>query len=77
MGDYSEPVHTRYGTHIIQLVGRKEPEILPYEKVKDKLIAQLREEYVASQLKAKRTAAYPDPRTLNLDALRKALEQHP
>ncbi len=74
VGDYSKPVHTRYGTHIVRLVERKDPTVVPYEEVRDKLIVQLRDEYLASQLTAKRSQAYPDLRTLDLEALRKALE---
>ena len=41
--EISDPVQTQFGWHIIKLHDRKEPEITPFEEVKDKIIEYLGE----------------------------------
>lgn len=55
VGDVSDPVKTTYGWHIIKLDSRKDPEVLPYEKVKQKLLQDLLQgavnQYIAELVK--------------------------
>lgn len=43
-GEISPPIMTNFGVHIIRFNGRKESEKVPFEEVKDKLIAQIKQE---------------------------------
>jgi peptidyl-prolyl cis-trans isomerase C len=45
VGNYSELVGTQFGVHIIRLDGIQEKHFLPFEDVKDKIIADLTTEY--------------------------------
>lgn len=75
VGDISEPVKTRFGTHLIQLAALEEARIPPFEEIKDRLVQTLRAEYRQGKLGEKRSDAYPDPRTINLDALKALLQE--
>ena len=46
VGDYSEPVNTRFGIHILRLDGIQEAHFLPYEEVEPNIVKALRGEYV-------------------------------
>lgn len=46
VGDYSEPVNTRFGIHIVRLDGIEEAHFLPYEEVEPNIVKALRGEYV-------------------------------
>ena len=48
-GDISEPVLSTFGWHIIRLDARKPPGIKPFEAVKDQILADMREKYVAQR----------------------------
>lgn len=50
-GEYSDLVDSRYGLHIIRLDDVKESNYLPYEQVKDKILADLQAEYRELALK--------------------------
>ncbi len=45
-GEISEPVKTEYGYHIIRLDSYTEPEPMPFESVKQKLMTYEREKHV-------------------------------
>jgi peptidyl-prolyl cis-trans isomerase C len=45
-GDISEPVLSSFGYHIIRLDGKKAAELLPFEKVKEQALAEVRQNYV-------------------------------
>ena len=51
-GEVSEPVKTRYGWHVIQLVERRDSEKVPFEKIKPKLAEQLKNQRIHKQLKS-------------------------
>ncbi|WP_279249268.1 peptidylprolyl isomerase [Candidatus Marimicrobium litorale] len=46
VGDYSEPVNTRFGIHILRLDDIREEHYLPYEAVEPNIVKALRSEYV-------------------------------
>jgi peptidyl-prolyl cis-trans isomerase C len=52
-GDISEPVLSSFGYHVIRLEARKPAEVQAFDKVKDAILADVRQEYVT----AKKTAA--------------------
>jgi peptidyl-prolyl cis-trans isomerase C len=52
-GDISEPVLSSFGYHVIRLEARKPAEVLAFDKVRDAILADVRQEYIA----AKKTAA--------------------
>jgi peptidyl-prolyl cis-trans isomerase C len=43
VGEVSEPVKSQFGWHLIELHDRKEPEVTPFEEVKEKIIEYLGE----------------------------------
>jgi peptidyl-prolyl cis-trans isomerase C len=62
IGDVSAPVLSRFGSHVIRLDGRRPQQQRSFDEVKDELIADLRQAYVAEQ------------RTLKIDAMRNGLQ---
>jgi peptidyl-prolyl cis-trans isomerase C len=86
-GEVSEPVLSSSGYHVIRLDARKPAELQPFEAVKEKIVAEIRREYVTAQKTAATDGIFRDP-TLQLnqpaidaltvridaDALRKAGE---
>jgi len=75
VGDLSDPVVTRFGTHIIRLDALEEGRQLPFEEVEDRIVQQLQEEYRHSLLEQKRAQAYPDWHKIDFEALRKLLSE--
>lgn len=75
VGDVSEPVETRYGVHLIKLVAVEASRQLSFDEVRQPLIKRLEGELVTSAFEKKRSAAYPDPRTVDLDALSALVEE--
>ena len=49
VGDVSPPVLSRFGYHVIRLDGRRPSRQLTFDEVKDQLIADMRDKYVAEQ----------------------------
>jgi len=47
----TKPVKTQFGYHIIYLEDKKPEQIAPFEKVKDKIIAQMRQEQFSKAIK--------------------------
>lgn len=43
VGEVSEPVKSQFGWHLIELHDRKEPEVTPFEEVKEKIVEYLGE----------------------------------
>ena len=43
VGEISEPVKSQFGWHLIELHDRKEPEVTPFEEVKEKIVEYLGE----------------------------------
>lgn len=51
IGEYSEPVQSEFGVHIIRLDGIEEQSYKSYDEVKDAIIADLTEEYTKLAMK--------------------------
>ncbi len=51
-GDISEPVKTKYGWHIIELVDRRESKTVEFDEIKDRLTKQLKNKRVHEQLQS-------------------------
>jgi peptidyl-prolyl cis-trans isomerase C len=49
VGDVSQPVQTQFGWHIIRLEGRRPPRQQSFDEVRDRIMAELRQKYVADQ----------------------------
>jgi peptidyl-prolyl cis-trans isomerase C len=60
-GEVSEPVLSSFGYHIIRLDARKPAEVPAFEAVKDRIMAEIRGEYVAGQKKAATDGIFGDP----------------
>lgn len=69
IGDISEPVKTNYGVHLVKLVAVEAPRQLSFDEVKPQLVRLLEGELLTSAVEKKRSAAYPDPKTVDLEAL--------
>jgi len=52
----TEPVKTQFGWHVIYLEDKKSSQTVPFEAVKDKIIAQLRQERFVEKMKQKSDA---------------------
>ena len=61
IGDVSPPVLSRFGSHVIRLDGRRPQRQMTFDEVKDELIADLRQAYVAEQRALKVAAIRNDP----------------
>ena len=60
-GDISEPTLSSFGYHIIRLDGKKAVELLPFEKVKDQALAEVKRDYVKAAKAAALDGIFKDP----------------
>jgi parvulin-like peptidyl-prolyl isomerase len=60
-GDVSEPILTQFGYHIIRLDGKKAAELQPFEKVKDRALAEVKQNYVKAEKNKVSEAIFKDP----------------
>jgi peptidyl-prolyl cis-trans isomerase C len=61
VGDFSEPVHSSFGWHIIRLDGRRPSRQLSFDEAKEQIMKQLKQRYVQSIRLAKLEAINKDP----------------
>lgn len=66
IGKISSPVKTKFGFHIIKVVDKKKAGMIPYEEIKDKIIAKLtddkkREKWNAYFQELQAQVKYPNP----------------
>jgi len=69
VGDLSQPIESRFGWHLIELVEIDEARVLPYEEVEDRIKLELRQEILSGALERLRGNAYPDPNTVDISAI--------
>lgn len=50
-GEISPPIKTEFGFHIVQLVERSQAQAQPFEKVRDDVIAELKADYIESNVR--------------------------
>ncbi|MGH8499831.1 MAG: peptidylprolyl isomerase, partial [Methylococcales bacterium] len=74
-GDFRQPLETRSGIHIIKLVEVEPWRQLSYDEIKQRLIQKLRFEYRDSARVLLRSKAYPDPDTIDFQALESVLKE--
>lgn len=60
-GDISEPVLSSFGYHVIRLEGRKPAELQPFDRVKDSILAEVRQDFVNSRKLAVLNGISADP----------------
>lgn len=75
VGDISEPVETDFGVHVIKLTAVEPRYRRPFDEVQAGLIAKIKQEIYQSAVEKVRAAAYPDPATVDLGALRELIGQ--
>ena len=74
VGDVSNPVRTRFGTHLIKLLEIIPGQTLPYEEVRESLIESKRKELFDSKIEKLRSDAYPTLDSLDLDAMNQIIK---
>lgn len=74
-GDFSQPLETRFGIHIIKLIEIEASRQLSYDEVKERLIQKLRDEYRNAALVQLRSKAYPDPDSIDYQAFESVLKE--
>ena len=60
-GDFSEPVQSSFGWHIIRLDGRRPPQDMPWEQARKVIMAELKQRHVVETRDAKLNAIRNDP----------------
>jgi len=60
-GEVSEPVLSSFGYHVIRLDARKPAELQPFDVVKDKIVAEIRRDYVTANKTAAADGIFRDP----------------
>jgi peptidyl-prolyl cis-trans isomerase C len=61
VGDLSDPVLSSFGWHIIRLDGRRPSHVVPFERVRTEIMAELKQRYVADVRKQRTNAISHDP----------------
>jgi parvulin-like peptidyl-prolyl isomerase len=61
VGDVSEPVLTNFGWHVIRLDGRRAAQLRPFDEVREQILADLKQKYVAEHRDAALAAIGNDP----------------
>jgi peptidyl-prolyl cis-trans isomerase C len=62
-GDLSAPVLSRFGWHVIRLDGRRPAGIKPYEQVREQIVGEMRQKYIADNRDRYLVAIREDPKT--------------
>jgi len=60
-GEISEPTRTRFGYHLVQFHDRREAAEIPFEKVKEEIMGDLKRKYLKAFHQQQRTAVLKDP----------------
>jgi peptidyl-prolyl cis-trans isomerase C len=60
-GDFSEPVQSSFGWHIIRLDGRRPPQDMPWEQARKVIMMELKQRHVVETRDAKLNAIRNDP----------------
>lgn len=60
-GDISEPVLSAFGYHVIRLEGRKPAELQPFDKVRDAILAEVRQDFINGRKLAVLNGINADP----------------
>jgi peptidyl-prolyl cis-trans isomerase C len=60
-GDFSEPVQSSFGWHIIRLDGRRPPQDMPWEQARKVIMTELKQRHVVETRDAKLNAIRNDP----------------
>jgi peptidyl-prolyl cis-trans isomerase C len=60
-GDISEPILSSFGYHIIRLDGKKAAELLPFEKVREQALAEVKQNYVKAAKAKVLDGIFKDP----------------
>lgn len=68
-GEISQPVHTKYGYHVLKLVTRTSDTPLKFDEVKDTLVEQLRTEYINKSVKTHADELRNLPMNANADVV--------
>jgi len=69
VGDLSQPVESRFGWHLIELLEVEPRRVPPFEEVEDRIKEILRQEILSGALERLRGNAYPDPATIDFAAI--------
>jgi len=87
-GEFSQPVQSSFGWHVIRLDGRRPAVQKPYEEVRESILAELKQKYVGDQREAAMAKLRTDPTIranreaidalvtrVDQDAVRRAVQQ--
>ncbi|MGJ8668068.1 MAG: peptidylprolyl isomerase [Oceanococcus sp.] len=74
VGDVSEPFRTQKGWHIVKLDQLAPSHIPSFDSIKEDLKQQMWTNLQLTALERQRSKHYPDPSTIDIDALKRAIE---
>ncbi|HET9046063.1 MAG TPA: peptidylprolyl isomerase [Casimicrobiaceae bacterium] len=75
-GEISEPIKARAAYHVVRLEELRPAEIPPFDQVRDRIIDELRNKYIAEQREARLRSIYADPNLEVNQAAVDALVKH-
>lgn len=75
LGAVSAPVKSKFGIHIIKLVGLEEERVKSFAEVKDKLISTLRAEFIKTKTNEMQASYYPDLKNVDLARIQRVIIQ--